>query len=121
MDNMGELIAILTLPLKIVSMALLAVFSRMFHEKEVLSKSKIFTRIVLSTFVLWVVFVMTKTFTSFGDDGSLVIAGACAFAYREILDLWLGVAKNPLEISKYRNIFMGGGNESGNKKKNEDK
>ena len=98
---MPEIIAILTFPAKIIAMALLAVFARIFHEEEKLTWSNIATRVVMSTFVLWVTYILVHEYIGLSENISLVISGALSFAFREVLDLFLKMIVNPETLKKW--------------------
>ena len=99
------LISVISLPLKLLTMGILSVFARLFHEDERLKVSLVATRIVTSTFILWVVFVGAEDIFGLSENLSLVIAGISSFAYREVLDFWLGIAKNPLQLTRLRDMI----------------
>lgn len=97
---MYEILAILITPLKLIVMAIIATFARMFHDQEKLTPRGTFARILMSTFILWVAFTTFKDYFGLTEDLSIVFAGALAFAFREVFDLFLLVVTNPTKLKE---------------------
>lgn len=102
---MIEMIEHAVVPVKLAAMSILATLSRIFYQKEDLTLNLFFARITMSTFVLWVAFTMLTSITietqyiSFplDEDPAIVVAGALAFSFREVMDIMLfalGKSKN---------------------------
>lgn len=90
----------LLLPIKMILMSLLATLSRIFYQKEKVTPSLVFARVIMSTFILWIAFTVCKDYFGMGEDTSLVIGGSLAFAFREVMDIFLFIMRNPSKIKE---------------------
>lgn len=104
---MNELIAILSLPLKLIAMAVFAVMARALHEQEDLSWTRLTTRFVITMFIFLVSYSVLREIVGFSEGVSLAVCGALGFASNEILAIWLKVTTNPYELLKFRDKLKG--------------
>ena len=94
----------LIFPLKALSLLLFAVFSRLFYDntkiktKQDITKALILTRIVISSFVFMMVYFAAEYFLPLSANLILLISALAAFSFREVIDTFLNVVKNPSKI-----------------------
>jgi len=96
-----SLLKLAVLPLKIISLIMLAIFSRIFFEMskdkedgkkaEVITFSLVLTRTIMGTLIFLSIFKAIQHFFNFDSDFELMISTLASFASKEFLDVFITV------------------------------
>lgn len=96
----------LIFPLKVIAFVFLIVFSRLFYNNEDIKTKKnittalVLTRFTMSMFVLIVSFHIVRHFFVLNENTIFFMSGALSFGYREVMDTFLKLVKNPFKIKE---------------------